>query len=523
MRVLKRTTSCLAIFMVATGVAEAQELRRTFGVEQGLLQTTIIEDPFSEPRVPVTSPQGNDRTNSEQTVDNGSLTASATTQSSTTQSQRSAFDRGADIDPLANSALANSGEDSIAREARERERLSILASTGNLPPVEDENLVRRSADQVNPFQPIGIRRGNFILLPELEVGGVYSSNVGSISRDGPDDGGLRLAPRLSFQSDWERHSIGFTYEGEHVFYNEFDAQNANNFSLAVNGRLDIRSTTTLDVSAGFGQSQSNSADFEVPDTAQGLRDDQAYNVTARLTHQFNRVIAQVTGSATWFNFGDVDLGLGEELNSDRDYVTPAVGLRVGYQMSEAVQPFVEVTYSPRIHNESVDRNGLRRDSQGIIVRSGVTFNDGSIWSGEVAARYEIRDYEDAGLANQQAIGVDANVNWNVSDLTTVTFTALSQTEETSDPLVSGATTQSAGVAIAHQFRDNLAAEAGVSLGYTDFGGLSDEVVVSTNLGVAYAINPNIELIAGYTFTSQDPGEAGGYDEHRLSSGARFKL
>jgi hypothetical protein len=531
MRALSKSCCLVAVIAACPIIANAQEMSTTTTTSDGLRQTTIIEDPFLEPRVPVSPPAFHaPRSASSQSVNSQdqqalrSLTASSTTQSSTTQSQSSEFDRGADLDPLQDSALAFSGRDSIAQDAEERNRQSMLAGTGNLSPVEDTVRARARIAQTEPYAPNGIRRGNFILSPEVEIGSAFSSNLRSESRDGPDDIGLRIAPRLAFRSDWSRHALAFDFKGEHIFYDKFKEQNANNFSLAVSGRVDIRSTTTLDLTAGFGQSQSSSADFEVPDTARGLRDDQAYTVTSRLTHQMNRVIAQVTAAATWFKFGNVDLGPGlEELNDDRNYVAPAVGLRVGYQMSGAVQPFVEVTYSPRLHDLSVDRNGLRRDSQGVIFRSGVTFNDVSIWSGEVAARYEIRDYEDATLKTQQALGMDANVTWNISELTSIGFTASSQIEETSDPLVAGAKTWNAGVQLAHQFRDNLAGEAGIGVGYTDYDGVSDKTVISASLGVAYAIRPQIELISGYVFISQDPGEAGGYEEHRISSGVRFRL
>lgn len=530
MRALLKSSYLLAVMAICPSLAVAQEVATDFETASGLRQTTAIDDPFLEPRVPVPVPAFQQPRSAEGDAGRDadatrSLTASATTQSSTTQSQTSVFDeRGAGPDALADSALAYSGEDSIAREARERDRLPELAATGNLPPVEEPVQARNRISQTDPYAPNGIRRGSFVLSPEVEIGSVYSSNVRSQSRDGPDDTGMRIAPRIALRSDWERHAVTFDYAGEHVFYDRFDEQNVNNFSLAASGRLDIRSTTTLDVTAGFGQSQRSSSDFEVPDTAQGLRDDQTYTVTSRLTHQMNRVIAQISGAATWFRFGNVDLGPGsEELNEDRNYVAPSAGLRLGYQTSDAVQPFVEVTYSPRIHDLKVDRNGLRRDSQGVVLRSGVTVNDGAVWSGEVAVRYEYRDYEDATLASQSAPGLDANVTWNVSEITSVAFTANSKVTETSDPLIGGAVNYTAGIVLAHQFRDNLAGEAGVSLDYINYEGVSDEVVIGASLGVAYAIQPNIELIAGYQFTSQDPGKAGGYDEHRLSTGARFRL
>lgn len=492
----------------------------------GLRQTvTIAEDPFADARVPVSPPAFADARPAQVRQDEPAQTLEQeTAQRVETQSSRSVFDRGADLDAPQESALAYSGYDSINREAEDRQRLSLLAANGALPEAEAELAPAPVQRETDPYAPLGIRRGSFILFPELELGGVYSSNVASVSPSGPDDFGLRIAPKIALRSDWSRHALAIEAQSESIFWDEYQQQNVNNASAAISGRVDIRSTTTLDLTAGAGLSQSTVSDIEVPDQAQSPRNDYAYNVQARLTHQMGRIIAQATAAATWFKFGDVDLGaLGIEDNEDRDYVAPSAGLRVGYQMSAALQPFAEVTYSPRIHDQNIDRNGLKRDSQGVVVRAGLSINDGAMWSGEVAARYEYRDYEDVLLSNQSALGMDANLIWNPSDITSIVFSAASQIEESSDPLVAGATTWSAGALVTHQLRDNLTAEAGVSVGKTDYDGVADETVVVTTLGFAYAIHREIQLIAGYEFTAQNPGDAGSYEEHRLSSGVRFQL
>lgn len=517
------TASLAAMALCLPGIAIAQDA-------SGLRQTVTIEDPFAEARVPVSPPAfiersaPRDATAQQQQQADESAGIGVTAAETTTQSSRSVFDRGADLDVSDESVLAYSGYDSINREAEERRRLSLLAATGQLPPVEDEIVLRRTAAQTDPFAPVGIRRGGFVLFPELEVGSVYSSNVAATVQNRRDDVGLRLAPKIALRSDWDRHALAFEGQGELVFWDDEREQNINNGSAAVSGRVDIRSTTTLDWSGGVGWSQTTVSDPEVPDTAVSPRTDTAYNVLARLTHVMGRIVTQTTAAATWFKYGNLDLaGLGVEDNEDRDYVAPSIGLRVGYQMSDAVQPFVEVTWSPRLHDLRVDRNGLRRDSQGVVIRPGITFNDGSIWSGEVAARYEYRDYEDPLLASQSALGLDANVSWNPTELTTVQFLAASQIEESADLLVSGSINYTAGVLVTHQMLENVALEAGLSVGYTDYDDFSNETGFGATLGAAYAIHREVELTAGYEFTSSTPEGGETTSEHRISSGLRFRL
>ena len=70
-------------------------------------------------------------------------------------------------------------------------------------------------------------------------------------------------------------------------------------------------------------------------------------------------------------YEDVELsGGGTEDNSDRNNYTPSLALRLSYTDPPALKPFVELTYAPRFHDEKFDRNGLRRNSQGIDCKCG---------------------------------------------------------------------------------------------------------------------------------------------------------
>jgi hypothetical protein len=57
----------------------------------------------------------------------------------------------------------------------------------------------------------------------------------------------------------------------------------------------------------------------------------------------------------------------------------------------ALKPFVELTYAPRFHDEKLDRNGLRRNSQGLTASVGVALDHGPIWSGDAALVYSVRN------------------------------------------------------------------------------------------------------------------------------------
>ena len=91
-------------------------------------------------------------------------------------------------------------------------------------------------------------------------------------------------------------------------------------------------------------------------------------------------------------------------------------------LTRPLKPFVELTYAPRFHDEKFDRNGLRRNSHGLTASVGVALDHGPIWSGEAALVYAVRDYEDSALATNEAIGINGNLTWSPTDLTSVVMT-----------------------------------------------------------------------------------------------------
>jgi len=323
------------------------------------------------------------------------------------------------------------------------------------PPPEPPAPLRRAAAE-DPYAPPGLDTGTFRLYPGLGIGGVYSDNV-NVSPDSPEsDFGLRVAPDLRIQSDWVRHAFSLSAAGDFVFLEAHPEYNDTSFDAAAALRLDVRHDTTLDLAADYGLTESIGSASEVPATATSKRLDQTLSVAAVLAHRFSRLIATLAGEASWHVYGDVAEASGAtENNTDRNYLQPGVRLRVGYEVSAAIVPFAEAAYQPRIHELRVDRSGLRRDSRGGFLRAGLAFNASDMWSGEVALRYDYRDFEDRTLATVATAGLDASLVWRPSRLTSLTFTASTGLDETATAGASAIGNWTGQATLAHNLRDNI--------------------------------------------------------------------
>src|SRR5262249_44582429 len=69
----------------------------------------------------------------------------------------------------------------------------------------------------DPFAPLGVRAGSFLLRPALEVTGGFDTNPPRV----PDSHGsplLTVAPELIVRSDWSRHALGADLRGNYLRY-----------------------------------------------------------------------------------------------------------------------------------------------------------------------------------------------------------------------------------------------------------------------------------------------------------------
>ncbi len=377
-----------------------------------------------------------------------------------------------------------------------------------------------------PFEPVGIRAGSFRLFPVLEITGDISDNVRTDANNKLNDIGLRIAPALRLESNWIRHSLNFNASGETVFYRKASDINSNTFTASTDLRLDIRRDVNLQNTLTFQLNETSSASSEVPGTAIGNRSDYQLTYTSALTSRFNRLVANVTGGLEWLFFDDVKLaGGGRENNADREYIEPSARLRLGYEISPAITPFVEAGYNPRIHKKTRDRNGSRRNSNGLTASAGFGFNLSPIWDGEVALTYDYRNFDDASLTSINAIGINATINWRPTELTTVTFLSATSINESSGVGISGTRNYDLNLDISHRFRENLTGTLGFAFNYNDFVGTSnDDRNFTINAGFAYAIRRELEWVANYQFRNFNSGTPGGsFTENRISTGVQFRL
>jgi len=385
---------------------------------------------------------------------------------------------------------------------------------------EEEQAPLRSLKKVtDPYAARGLRHDGITLYPVLAAGTLYTSNVSRTSSGARSDAGLYLKPAVRFESDWIRHSWEGQASGDLTAYLKNDDLNTAQADAGSKFRLDIRHTTRAEFEASYARNQTGSENTEVPDTAIGNRTDHALVVNAAVFHDFGGLEGRANIGIERQIYEDVKLsGGGKEDNSDRDNYTPSFSLRLSYIDPPALKPFAELTYAPRFHDKKFDRNGLRRNSDGFTASVGVVLDRGPIWSGEAALVYAVRDYKDPALTTNEAIGVNGNLTWSPTDLTSVVMTIETTLNESSSATSSGTKTWSGRVDLRHELRENVILLGGLGLEFEKVSSGTD-TAISPNLGIEWQLNPNLAWTAGYDGTWFEATSSGGnYNDQRVMTG-----
>lgn len=377
---------------------------------------------------------------------------------------------------------------------------------------------RRRRETTDPFAPQGIHTGAFMLYPQLEIGTMATSNAGGSSSDPEADVALRLKPALRIESNWSRHQFTATGSAEMLRYLDHEELAGNAATVDANLRLDVRESLQANLDFGYNLTSSSSSDSEVPDSATSSRIDHGLRAGVALARTGGLIEGRIRAGLARQIYGDVELsGGGTEDNSDRNYTEFDLSIRGTFNNGAQIRPFVEARYAPRVHDDREDRNGLKRNSHGYAVSAGLQLADNPVWTGEIAATYLIRDYEDEDLGLKSAPGLSANLKWQPTELTTVDATASVALNETSSADEAARTSWDFSALMTHALRENIDIYGGATLDFEEADGGYDRTT-GVRTGLIWRANPYFAWSLGYEGSRFTGASSDDYNEHRLLAG-----
>lgn len=346
----------------------------------------------------------------------------------------------------------------------------------------------------DPYAPLGIRTGSFLLFPEIEQGLSWSSNAAS-SAGGGEALLSETTLRLNAESDWSRHGARIAAFG--TFRKSISGVDVSEPSAGIEAdlRLDLVNGFTALAGVEYRVAPETAASAViVPGTVeQPLL--HTLSGSLGIARNEGKLRLAATGNVERLIYGDADLGGGMVLSQrERNSTLATLTLRTGYEISPAIAPFIEAEIGRRFYDMRLDTAGYARSADRYGVRAGVELDLGDKLNGEIAAGWVREKPDDSRLAAIEGLSALAALSWSPIRGTTVNLDASTTIETTTQPGASGSILYDANLGVERRIRANLTGNLAAGLGYRDFSGTGDrDLLFDIEAGLTWWLNRNFGI------------------------------
>jgi hypothetical protein len=331
----------------------------------------------------------------------------------------------------------------------------------------------------------------------VEVDGGYTTNAAGAATGKPS-ASVTVTPELDVQSDWSRHAASLTLRGSYLDYlsDQYDSEPTALVDAKL--RLDLADQWQANIAATYNYARQSISDEDFPtgvDEAPGVHD---LITTAAVTGNFGKLglTTELSAGRTIYEDGHAgNVVVDQGFRTNDRY---GMRVRVGYEVSPTLTPFVEGEVGLRLFDREVDPNGIRRSSQGETIRAGVAIDAAPQLKGEIAIGAHRETFDDDDLATLKALTVDGSLAWAPTRLTTLTFNAKTQVNPTTDPNSSGSVLYDASIGLDYQWRRNFTLNWTAGVSRESFEGIDvTDQTYRLGVGATWKLNRSLQLTSGY--------------------------
>jgi len=353
-----------------------------------------------------------------------------------------------------------------------------------------------------PFQA-----GSFLVYPEFDTTWFYDNNIYSTNTATVSDHAWIYSPAIWVQSNWVKHALNFHAASDYTRYETYGAEDSDDYRISGEGRYDFSADTNVYAGAHFSQDHE---DRESPSAQNGLTPTKYLQrrYYGGFFRQIDKFSFRIAGTAQHLNYKDVNFITGGGAvsiinNDDRDRWQYTGGIRLAYEVSPRLEPYLQIAFDNRRYDEAIDDLGYSRDSDGQRYLAGLRMNLPQKIKLDAFAGWMKQDYSDSRLKDVSAPVAGAALQWAAGDRTTVSAYLDRTVEETTvtrtpSPGVvevsSSFVNTYASAGVEHRFTDKLSLRLNGSVSRVAYEGLSrtDEYTGAT-IGGVYRLHRNLFL------------------------------
>lgn len=353
----------------------------------------------------------------------------------------------------------------------------------------------------------GVRAGAFLVFPQVDLGANATDNVFGATDDPVADAYAIVAPKLDARSGWSRHQLLAHARGNFRRFLDNPIKNEDGYDVGVEGRLDIVGDSTLRAAVNADRIYINQLSGDFPQFAAASVPLDRQVSSLRGTYAFNRLQLIGDVNVTRLNYSDT-LALDGTL-IDQDYLDRSATRLTGraeYNISPVTSLFVQGIYT--LHDYRSADFDFDRSGDELRVVGGAAFDLTPLVRTRVGIGYLTRTYDTAGVGKLSGLALDAQVDYLVTQLTTVSVSARRDVRDAVILGSPGYVASRLSAEVDHELLRNLILVARADIENDDFARI-DRTDTLYHLGASalYTLNRQVVLTPSIDYSNRDSSGA----------------
>ncbi|WP_404338473.1 outer membrane beta-barrel protein [Sphingomonas sp. MMS12-HWE2-04] len=358
------------------------------------------------------------------------------------------------------------------------------------------------------------RVGAFLVSPQIAVDGSYDDNIYATKTDQRGDVYLTVHPQIDVASTWSRNALNFSAFFDRDVHAKYTGEDVSQFGGTLDGRYDISRQTRfyLGVDASRNAERRGSLS-SFSQSAKPVR----YNsviVNSAIEQDLGSLRLRGEGRFRRVTYEDALLNSGVRLDQKfRNFDIYSGTVQASYDLNTLTSFVLRGTLEQRRYDLRPGDVGFDplsqtdRSGDSTLLEAGVTREITTLLSGTVRLGYLSFRYPDPKLNDLDGFSYYANINWNITPLTTLRATAQRRVDETSSPITAGNLRDEVSVSADHELLRSLILHADARFAWINpsiADGVTTVIDQSSRetefgAGARYYIGRKIRVDADYTF------------------------
>jgi len=371
-----------------------------------------------------------------------------------------------------------------------------------------------------------IQLGLFDLIPELSVTEEFNDNIFLSDSYQKSDTISRVAPALTFQSNWQRARLRLEALGDAGFYTKSDEDDYLDGEVGVSAGFDIGPAFAVDGDFRIAKGHEDRGGDDIPTGASEPVTYDEKNTEIAVRYFAGDVDYRAAMAVRQLDFDDTALTNGDIANNDdRDRLELRLVMRASYQLGLGREAYGETTLNQREYESTPDDQGIFRNSNGYRLLGGMTFDLTDLIKADIGAGWMSQIYEDYRLQNNEGFSLRAAATWNITRMTALDFRAKREIDETTVTGASGIIGESFDAGIEHELRRwlHFRVNGGYQRDRFEGAGRTDRIT-RFGAGVRYELNRSTDIDGSWRYDQRRSNETGhDYRRNRALLTLRLKM